>query len=165
MAENTTFDLDGEEIVTNAIIDLVNDYPLLGGDVIRYSVLDAEKGKAIFPMSGSAVTTNIKDITGHVYQVCEYPFIVVYRSGSLSEARKKAIKEWLDNLGRWLEKQHIKGNNGTEYKLEEYPALTNGRKFKRIERSTGSYQDSIGENQIEQWAINIVATYENEYDE
>lgn len=158
------YDIDGQEVVSTALMDLINKYPgLTQGEYIQYATLGDSKGKAVFPTSGSAIKKEIKDVTGHVEQTCDYPFIVIYRASGLSESRKEKVKEWLDNLGRWLEKQPIIVN-GKEYQLEEYPTLTRGRKFKRIQRVSPSYLDSINEDKAENWAINITATYTNEYD-
>ena len=158
------YDIDGQEVVSTALMDLINEYPgLTQGEYIQYATLGDSKGKAVFPTSGSAIKKEIKDVTGHVEQTCDYPFIVIYRASGLSESRKEKVKEWLDNLGRWLEKQPIIVN-GTEYQLEEYPALTRGREFKQIQRVSPSYLDSINEDKAENWAINITATYKNEYD-
>ena len=158
------YDIDGQEVVSTALMDLINEYPgLTQGEYIQYATLGDSKGKAVFPTSGSAIKNEIKDVTGHVKQTCDYPFIVIYRASGLSESKKEKVKEWLDNLGRWLEKQPIIVN-GKEYKLDEYPALTRGRKFKRIQRVSPSYLDSINEDKAENWAINITATYTNEYD-
>ena len=158
------YDIDGQEVVSTALMDLINEYPgLTQGEYIQYATLGDSKGKAVFPTSGSAIKKEIKDVTGHVEQTCDYPFIVIYRASGLSESRKEKVKEWLDNLGRWLEKQPIIVN-GKEYQLDEYPALTRGRKFKLIQRVSPSYLDSINEDKAENWAINITATYTNEYD-
>ena len=158
------YDIDGQEVVSTALMDLINEYPgLTQGEYIQYATLGDSKGKSVFPTSGSAIKKEIKDVTGHVEQTCDYPFIVIYRASGLSESRKEKVKEWLDNLGRWLEKQPIIVN-GTEYQLDEYPALTRGRKFKKIQRVSPSYLDSINEDKAENWAINITATYKNEYD-
>ena len=162
--EEVRYDLDGQEVVTTALMDLINQYPGLSpGDSIEYATLGDSKGKAVFPISGSAIRQEVRDITGHVEQTCEYPFIVIYRASGLTESRKEKVKEWLDNLGRWLERQTVV-INGTEYKLNDYPNLTRGRTFKNIQRVTPSYLDSINENKAENWAINIVATYKNEFD-
>lgn len=165
MAEKEVkYDIDGQEIVTTALMELVNQYPgLTDGDYIQYATLGDSKGKALFPTSGSAIKTEVKDITGHVEQSCDYPCIVIYRASGLSESRKEKVKEWLDNLGRWLERQPIV-LDGTEYQLTEYPTLTRGREFKTIQRVSPSYLDSINEDKAENWAINITATYKNEYD-
>ena len=158
------YDIDGQEVVSTALMDLINEYPgLKQGEYIQYATLGDSKGKAVFPTSGSAIKKEIKDVTGHVEQTCDYPFIFIYRASGLSESRKEKVKEWLDNLGRWLEKQPIIVN-GKEYHLDEYPTLTRGRKFKRIQRVSPSYLDSINEDKAENWAINITATYTNEYD-
>ena len=162
--EQVRYDIDGQEVISTALIDLLNQYPgLQSEDFIQYAAIGDSKGKAVFPISGSAIRQEVRDITGHVEQTCEYPFIVIYRASGLTESRKEKVKEWLDNLGRWLERQTVVINE-TEYKLNDYPNLTRGRTFKNIQRVTPSYLDSINENKAENWAINIVATYKNEFD-
>lgn len=158
------YDLDGQNVVSNALMELINQYPgLLDGEHIQYATLGDSMGIALFPTSGSAIKTEKKDITGHVEQTCDYPFIVIYRASGLSESKKSKVKEWLDNLGRWLEKQTIIVDE-IEYTLDNYPALTMGREFKTIQRVSPSYLDSINEDKAENWAINITATYKNEFD-
>ena len=89
--------------------------------------------------------------------------MVIYRASGLSENRKASVKEWLDNLGIWLEKQVI-AINGAEHKLTEYPQLTDGRKFITISRSSPAYLDSVEENNAENWAISIIAKYKNNFE-
>lgn len=162
MAEKLTFDVEGQEVITTALVDLLNSYPGLNGDVIAYATL-GEKGKAIFPTSGSAIRMQEEDVTGHVEQTCEYPFILIYRASGLTETRKERAKEWLDNVGRWLERQEVI-IGGETYKLTEYPKLTRGRRFESVRRSTTAFLDSTNENGAENWAVNITATYVNEFD-
>lgn len=157
------YDLDGQEVVSTALMELLNSYPDMQGTEFQYATLGNAKGKAIFPTSGSAIRDEQQDITGHVEQTCEYPFIVIYRASGLSESRKEKVKEWLDNLGRWLEKQPIVVGT-QEYKLDSYPVLTRGRKFKTIARTSPSFLDSLNEDGAENWAINITASYTNEFD-
>ena len=162
--EEIKYDFDGQEVVTTALMNLVNQYPGLSPlDNIEYATLGDSKGKALFPTTGSAIRQEKTDVTGHVEQTCDYPFTVVYRASGLSESRKEKVKEWLDNLGRWLERQAITVN-GEDYFLEEYPLLTGNRKFKKIQRVSPSYLDSINEDKAENWIINITATYTNEFD-
>lgn len=158
------YDIDGYDIVTTAIRELINQYPGLSpGDEITFSVLGEDNGKAMFPVSGAMIETEKESITGHVQQVCLYPFYVIYRAGGLSEKWKAAVKEWLDNLGRWLEQQEITVGE-EKYKLEEYPTLTGHREFLSIDRQSPSYLDSTNENKSENWAIYISARYKNEFD-
>ena len=158
------YDLDGYDIITSALRELINQYPDLSeGETINFSVLDEDSGKAIFPITGGVVETEKTDITGHVTQVCLYPFYVIYRATGLSENKKAEVKEWLDNLGKWLEKQKITVSD-TEYQLTEYPPLTGDRKFLSISRQTPAYLDGTNENKSEDWAISISARYQNEYD-
>ena len=82
------YDLDGYEVITTALVELINQFPRLAdGDKIEFSTLEAESGKAMFPISGAIIETEDKDILGNVSQVCLYPFFVVYRASGLSERR------------------------------------------------------------------------------
>ncbi len=158
------YDVDGYDVVTAALRELINQYPNLSeGDEISFSMLGEDSGKAMFPVSGGVIETEKEDITGHVTQVCLYPFYVIYRAGGLTENRKASVKEWLDNLGKWLEKQPIRVNEES-YVLKEYPPLTEDRKFLSINRQSPGYLDSTNENQTENWAIYISARYQNEFE-
>lgn len=164
MSKIIGYDFDGEEVISKALMEIINQYPGLdNGDEIKYAVLADASGKAIFPTSGSAITQEIVDVTGHVTQSCDYPFIMIYRASGLTSARKEKVKEWLDNFGRWLERQPIVINN-IEYQLKLHPALTRGRKFKQIRRTSVAFLDSVNSDNAENWAINITATYEFEFD-
>lgn len=158
------YDIDGFDVVTTALRELLDQYPgLSDGDEISFSMLDDDSGKAMFPVNGSVIESEKESITGHVTQVCLYPFYIIYRASGLSENRKANVKEWLDNLGKWLEKQEITIKNN-KYKLEEYPILTGNRKFLTIDRQTPAYLDSTNDNKSENWAIYISARYQNDFD-
>ncbi len=157
------YDIDGYEAVTSALMELLNQYPGLSeGDEIAFSTLGEDSGKAMFPISGAYEETTTTNILGQVRQNCLYPFYIIYRAGGLNENRKARIKEWLDNLGKWLEQKKVL-IDGTEYKLSKYPSLTDGREFLSISRQTPAYLDTVNENQSENWAIYISARYKYEY--
>jgi hypothetical protein len=162
MEKTTIYDVEGQELVTTALTELLNQYPALEGREIKYSTIGESSGIAIFPTNGAAVREEKVNIIGIVKQTVEYPFIVIYRASGLSERGKERVKEWLDNLGRWLEKQDIKVGDEL-YHLDAYPELTRGRKFDKIARTSASYLNSINEAKAENWAINITATYKNEF--
>lgn len=156
------YDLDGFSEITQAIMSLVNDYPALQGDEIAFSTLSEDKGKAVFPISGAIIEMEKTSVTGVISQVCLYPLYVIYRASGLSESRKMAVKEWLDDLGKWLERQTIT-YRGTEYTLAEYPELTGNREIIEIERTTPAYLESVESNKAENWAISISVRYRNTY--
>ena len=158
------YDIDGYDVLTTSLLELLNQFPGLDdGEKIAFSILDEESGIAMFPISGAVVETEKDSITGHVNQVCLYPFYIVYRASGLSEKRKANVKEWLDNLGKWLEKQPVTISN-QEYAVKEYPVLTGNREFISISRQTPGYLDGTNENKSEDWVIHISARYKNEYD-
>lgn len=157
------YDIDGYDQLTAAIGDLLQRYPgLRTGEAIGFSKLQADTGRAWFPTSGALIRAQRTSITGWRMETCAYPFTVVYRAAGLSEDRKAAVKEWLDDLGRWLEGQTITVN-GAEHRLAEYPALKGTRRITRITRSTPAYLESIEANMAENWVIAITAEYRNEY--
>lgn len=165
MADNIVgIDGGAYDQLTQAVVDLVNDYPALApDDEIRFSVLDLLTGKALFPSSAPIITQERISITDHVVQECQYAFSIVYRAAGMSEPRKIVAKEWLENLGRWLEGQTVTVD-GADYKLTEYPTLTDGREFRRFSRTSPAYLYTIQANQSEDWTINITAYYHNEFD-
>ena len=107
MPDNPTLDVSGYDAITEAIRTLLNQYPLLGTRSILFATLDKDGGIAFYPSGGGIVENTEIDITGFCRQKCQYPFTVVYRSALQTEARRQTGKEWLDNLGRWLEQQTI----------------------------------------------------------
>ena len=162
MAENeVVYDIDGDAILTNAILDLVNRYPNLSDkDEIAFCALSPNSGKAIFPTGGAVVERDIRDIIGNHQQECLYPFTAVYRASGVRAHKKIEVKNWLDEFGCWLEQQPIE-IDGTSYKLEEYPVLTGNRKIRQISRQSPAYLESINDNGSENWVISMTVRYTN----
>lgn len=156
------YDVDGFEAVTEAIQTLLNQYPGLEGLQIQFSTLEKDGGVGWFPITGAAIDTEKKYITGKIHQICNYPFYVVYRTGTSMPARKIIVKEFLDSLGRWLERQPVKIGEETLL-LTEYPNLSGGRKITSISRQTAGYLDTIEQDGVENWVIYLALKYTNEF--
>lgn len=157
------YDVDGYEEVTLALMELINMYPgKQEGEIIKFSSLSEDGGIAMYPVSGAVIESETKNILGHVTEICLYPFYVIYRASGLPERRKAAVKEWMDTLGKWLEKKEI-FVDGKSYKLEEYPVLTERRRFLSVDRQTPAYLDNTSEGKTEDWAIYMSARYQYEY--
>ena len=73
---------------------------------------------------------------------------------------KIEIKEFLDNIGRWLEQQPIQIGS-KKYQLEEYPELSSNRKIEEISRLTPAYLDNSYENNVQDWVISLSLKYRN----
>lgn len=157
-------DADGSEAVSNVLLELLNEFPgLKNGERIKFSALEDDSGIGFFPTSGAALQINKEDILGHVYQVCQYPFTVVYRTAARSDTAKLKVKEFLDTLGKWLERQPV-AINGTRGQLSEYPKLSAGnRVIKSIERTSQGYLNAAYGDKVEDWVISIMLSYENEF--
>lgn len=156
------YDADGD-LVTPVILDLLNDFPALAdGDEIAFATLGENRGKAMFPLNGAVIQSKIKDVLGNTEMTCVYPIVVIYRTGNLTAERRQAVKEWLDALGRWLEKQTIYldvNDTPTAFTLDAYPSLGSDRRILSIQRTAPSYCDGVNENLTEDWAISVEVRY------
>lgn len=158
-----TYDVDGYDVITNAIQAILNQYPGLDDEEFSFATLSEDAGLAMYPDGGAVIEYERISITDHVSQDCIYPFTIAYRAGGLSENRKVAVKEWLDKLGRWLEKQTVT-INGTDYTIDDYPQLTGDRVIKNIRRTTVAYLESVAQNNVETWVISLSVKYHYEFD-
>ena len=165
MATQKTFDIDGSEAVSKVLLTLLNTFPGLStGKKVQFSTLSETSGIGFFPTSGAALLSSHEDITGHVKQVCLYPFNIVYRAAPKTEAQKLRIKEFLDTLGKWLELQPVVIND-QNHKLTAYPDLSSGnRVIKSISRTNPGHLSAAYQDGIEDWVISATLRYENEFD-
>ena len=157
-------DVEGYELITAALMALVNEFPVLEkGEEFLFATEPADEGIAIFPTTGSFIYDERESITGHVTQLCQYPFTTVYRASGLNSHRRMTAKEWLDTFGRWIERQPITVGD-TVYVLTEWPALTEGRLIREISRQAPAYLTSVNEDKSENWIMDVVIRYRNEFD-
>lgn len=162
--KKTVIDIDGSEAVSKVLLALLNEFPGIDQKKILFSTLSETSGIGFFPTSGAALLSDKEDITGHVKQVCLYPFNIVYRAAPKSETQRLKIKEFLDTLGRWLEQQPVTVGGDT-YQLTDYPALSSGnRVIKSISRTNPGHLNAAYQDGIEDWLISATLRYENEFD-
>lgn len=155
------YDVDGYDVITNALKDLLNSFPgLTEGETVKFSTLEEDSGIDFHPISGPIIVTEKTSVTGKVNQLCNYPFYVVYRTSAGSPNSKIIVKEFLDNLGKWLEKQPITIDGETK-KLKDYPVLTENREITEIVRQTPAYLDNVSEEDVQDWVISLALKYRN----
>ncbi len=165
MPAKTAIDIDGSEAVTTALLELLNRFPgLKEGERIQFSTVPNDGGIGFFPTSGAVYLLNKADITGHVKQAVQYPFSVICRAGAKTEAQRLRIKEFLDTLGKWLERQPVTVNGG-QCQLSEYPALKSGnREIQSISRTNAAHLNEAYQDGMEDWVISGALNYRNEFD-
>ena len=155
-------DVTGFEILTNAVLNLLSQFPGLNGREILFEELGRESGIAFSADIGALVMTERRSITDHVRQNCQYPFFIVYRTASTQEYQKLQVQAFFDAIGKWLCKEPAVVN-GETVRLEKYPALSEGRKITRITRSN-SYGLEPGEDGVQDWLLPVIVEYTNEFD-
>lgn len=156
-------DATGYEVITEAMKDLLNQFPgLLPGEEVKYEELGEDSGIAFSNDAGALVYTEREDVIGGVHQTCQYPFFLVYRaSSSAKERQKMSIQEFLDAFGKWLcREQSVIG--GEAYKLSDYPKLSGSRQIKKITRDN-SYGTEPQENGVQDWLLPVTVQYTNDF--
>lgn len=155
-------DASGYEVLTNAVLALLSQFPGLNGREIYFEELGDESGIAFSADSGALVMTERRSITDHVTQTCQYPFYVIYRTTATREFQKLQVQTFLDTLGKWICKEPVE-INGVAYRLSSYPALSDGRRITRVTRSN-SYGLTPNENKSQDWMLPVTVQYTNEFD-
>lgn len=164
MAEKQVkFDAKGTPALTQAMLDLLNAYPgLKPGEKFQFATLGESRGKALFPSAGAVIDNEVKDILGQTHQTCVYGFAAVCRVSGLNEQRRIATKEWLDTLGRWLNRETVTIGK-TNHTLTDYPALIDNRILRSIQPTVPTHLDGVGENGAEDWVCQVEARYTNDF--
>lgn len=152
-------DATGCEVLSNAILSLLNQYPGLNGREILFEELGEDGGIAMSADNGALVMTERRSITDHVFQSCQFPFFVVYRTASTRETQKLQVQAFLDALGKWLCKEPSEACD----KVCTYPVLTDGRKITRITRSN-CYGLQPNPSGTQDWLLPVTVQYTNEFD-
>lgn len=155
-------DASGHEVVINAVLELLNSFPGLNDREILFEEIGDAEGIAFSSDSGPLIMTERRSITDHVYQTCQYPFFVIYRSTSTREYQKLHVQTFLDALGKWLCKEPVE-IDGEEQRLKTYPNLSDNRKITRITRSN-AYGLVPNENKSQDWMLPVTIQYTNEFD-
>lgn len=155
-------DATGYELLTRAVKDLLNQYPGLYEQKIYFEELGEESGIAFSADAGALVMSERRSITDHVYQSCQFPFLVIYRTSATREFQKLNVTNFLDSLGKWICKEPV-DINGQEYRLSSYPDLSSGRKITRITRNN-TYGTVPNENGSQDWILPVSVQYTNEFD-
>lgn len=155
-------DVDGFEILTNAVLELLSQFPGLNGREILFEELGKESGIAFSANNGALVMSERRSITDHVLQNCQYPFFIVYRTASTQEFQKLQVQAFFDAIGKWLCREPAVVN-GETVRLKSYPALSDDRKITRITRSN-SYGLEPSSDGVQDWLMPVTVEYTNEFD-
>lgn len=155
------YDASGYDILTKAVLDLLEQFPGLNGREILFEEL-GESGIAFSADNGALVITERRSITDHVYQECQFPFFIIYRSTSTKEYQKLQAQAFFDSIGKWICKEPVVIDDQT-VQLSEYPELSDGRKITRVTRSN-SYGLTPNEDGVQDWLMPVTVLYTNEFD-
>lgn len=155
-------DVTGFEILTNAVLSLLNQFPGLNGREILFEELGESSGLAFSADNGALIITERRSIIDHVRQECQYPFYIVYRTASIEEYQMLNVQAFFDALGKWICREPVEVN-GEMVRLMQYPALSEERKITRITRSN-SYGLEANEDGVQDWLMPVTVEYTNEFD-
>ena len=152
-------DATGYEVLSKAILSMLNQYPGLNGKEILFEELGKDGGVAMSADNGALIMAERRSITDHVFQTCQFPFFVVYRAASTREKQKLQVQAFLDTLGKWLCREPVSPFEA----VCEHPVLTDGRRIIRITRSN-CYGLQPNQNGTQDWLLPVTVQYTNEFD-
>lgn len=155
-------DATGFEYLREAVRELLNQFPGLGGNTIYFEELGEEDGIAFSADAGALVMSERRSITDHITQTCQFPFLVVYRTSATREFQKLNVSAFLETLGKWICKEPVE-IGGQPYRLTSYPIISDGRKITRITRNN-SYGTTPNENKSQDWILPVSVQYTYEFD-
>lgn len=155
------YDVTGYEILTNAVLALLSQFPGLNGREILFEEL-GESGIAFSADNGALIISERRSITDHVTQTCQFPFFIIYRTTSTKEFQKLQVQSFFDSIGKWICKEPVE-IGGETVRLSGYPALSDGRKITRVTRSN-SYGLEPNEDGVQDWLMPVTVQYTNEFD-
>lgn len=156
------YDVSGHKILTNAMIELLAQFPGLNGREILFEELGEGGGIAFSADNGALVIAEKRDIIDHVTQTCQFPIFLIYRTTSTTEYQSLQVQSFFDSIGKWLCKEPVE-IGGETIRLISYPQLSAGRKITRITRSN-SYGLEPNEDGIQDWLMPVTVQYTNEFD-
>ena len=82
-------DVEGADYVTDALMNTLNSYPgLLSNEKFLFSSTNLSDGLNVAATSGAVIVEEHESVTGHVWQMCAYPFMVIMRASGLNSDRK-----------------------------------------------------------------------------
>lgn len=146
-SKRPVYDVSSHGIITDAL------KALIGSDA-AFCELGERGGCAWFPAESPVVesvragTYATGDILGHVDATCLYSFSVVKRTASKHKADSK---DYLDKLAESLE-------------TADFPTLVGDRTITSITRDTNAYLQSVNDDGMEDWIINLTLRYRHEFD-
>lgn len=156
-------DADGYEILTDAMRELLNQYPgLYPEETIRFEEINVDGGICFSANNGALVMSEKEDVCGTFHQTCLYPFFVVYRTSSDKERQKLAVQKFLDSLGKWVCREPV-SVDGEETRLSKWPELSRGRKIDRITRDNSYGLEPAG-NGVQDWLLPITVRYKYDFE-
>ena len=155
------YDVTGYEILTNAVLALLSQFPGLNGREILFEEL-GESGIAFSADNGALIISEQRSITDHVTQTCQFPFYIIYRTTSTKEFQKLQVQSFFYFIGKWICKEPVE-INGDTVRLTKYPPLSDVRKITKVTRSN-SYGLDPNEDGVQDWLMPVTVQYTNEFD-
>ena len=140
-------------ILRDAMLEFLNHFPGLDGEVITYQDLGESSGVCISPENSPVVLTESNDIAGNVYRNCQFSFLIIYRTDTSDEYQKLRISQFLDDLAAWVCRDPV-----GDYPVPQYPELSDGRTITGANRSN-VYAYVENENKSQDWGVSITVSY------
>ena len=146
--EKETLSVVEQDIISKAIIELVNDYEKLPEGVYASWQYISDKDRlAVCSMQGAVKTEEYLCMPGEESFDGQFPFFILYRVMPDGTSGRIEGQDFLDTLAGWLEKTTL-------------PKLTEGRTITEIKRTSTSFLAERFANGMEDYQCNFNLLYE-----
>ena len=150
--KNVRIDVQDGESFTMLLLNTLNEYPdLMEGEKIVFGDSSHNSGLAMYPIAGALVLSETQDVLGMIDSSRQYPFTIVYKVAQGSANLAISIKDFLDNMGKWLERQDLSRKVSEEITIND------------IKRQTVAALDSVEEDGTQNWTVSISLNYTKRY--
>lgn len=162
MTEKEPIKFSDIKVILTALKDLINQFPELPPQVQEDGVFFEQLKPREIGLCLSTVPSNSVKIKEYVCgkYIGRYTFKLIFQKMSVSNTQRINAQDILEKISNWLEKNPIEKEDGTVYQLDKYPELGNGRKIKKIVKTSFARIVQRLEPNIEISEVNLYLDYE-----
>lgn len=142
-----------QEVLIQTLLDLINSFPDLPKAIKSKGVMyyDMYPDLECLGLATTGSAIKYQSFVGGSY-IGQYKFRLHYRYSTKNYKERLAKQSLISTIGEWLQGYEIQREDGSKYKLNEYPSLSDNKKITSIEivnrtvlvdKNKTGYEDSI----------------------
>ena len=162
MTEKEPIKLSDISIIANTLIDLINQFPELPPQIKEDGVFFEQLKPREVGLCLSTIPSSSVKIISYVCgkYIGRYSFQLIMQKMSVSNTQRINAQDILEKIANWLENNPIEREDGTVYRIGEYPKLDDSREIKEIVKTSFARISRRLEPNIEISEVNLYLDYQ-----